>query len=149
MTESPHEPIRPIANIGDLVSVKGYGIRTFQVDAFSHEFHYDAENVSEEIYYDVTCTTTLEYLLADQSAIAVVSRAAGAPQYLQANVKRPQATAHVPTTDELLDELSDALALKEMFGEPGNPDGDLSYALRVDEIKAKLRDLTKTYTWGG
>lgn len=147
MTTTFGEPIRPNANIGDIITVKGYGIRTFRVDAFTYEMSIDSENSFEEIYYDVTCVTTFEHILASQDDIAVVSRSKDAPQYLRAHVTRPQTTAHIPTTDELLDELSDAMTLEELFGELGDRGGASAYALRVDEIKAKLRQKVATEQW--
>lgn len=148
MTTSNHEPLRPIANIGDLITVKGYGIRTFQVDAFTHEFHYDAETQLEEIYYDVTCVQSFEQLVADQEDIAIVSRAANAPKYLNANIKRPATTAHNPSVDDLLFDLSDALALRERFGDhEDDVRQDRKYALKVCEIKAKIREHTEVYKW--
>src|SRR5690625_7855588 len=71
--------MEPIANIGDLVSARGHGMRVFEGSAFSHEFHVDAENTSEEIYYDLRCVTTSEYNFADQSDILIIEKADGRP----------------------------------------------------------------------
>src|SRR5690625_126580 len=131
--------MKPIANVGDLVSVRGHGMRVFKVTAFSHEFHVDAENVSEEIYYDLMCVTTFEYTLADQFDILIIEQANGKPIEYMPEVMRVEEDS--TSVDALLDELRDAMNLIEIFGEHEDDEKkDRKYALKVDEIKAKLKE---------
>ena len=131
--------MEPIANIGDLVSARGHGMRIFEVVAFSHEFHVDVENTSEEIYYDLRCVTTSEYNLADQSDILIIEQANGKPIEYMPEVMRVEEDS--TSVNALLDELRDAMNLIEIFGEHEDDEKkDRKYALKVDEIKAKLKE---------
>jgi len=133
--------MEPIANIGDLVSARGHGMRIFEVVAFSHEFHVDAENTSEEIYYDLRCVTTSEYNLADQFDILVIEKAVGKPVEYMPKDKREEDDNRSENVDELLDELRDAMELVNLFGDhEDDAKEDRKLALKVCEIKAKLRE---------
>jgi len=137
MAQYNREPFQPTANIGDIITIKGYGIRTFKVESLTHERYIDEENDVDEIYYDCTCEKTFEPMFANQEDVTVVSRAGEAVAYSQSNDDRPQANDEQPTVDELLDELSDYMALIELFGESEE------YRRKIDDIKAKLKDIAK------
>lgn len=134
MTQYNREPLRPTANIGDIITIKGYGIRTFKVDSLTHERYIDEENDVDEIYYDCTCEKTFEPMFANQEDVTVVRRAGEAVANPQSNVERP-------TVDELLDELSDYMALIELFGESEE------YRRKIDDIKAQLKDIAEGGVW--
>lgn len=115
--------IRPIAKIDDIIYVKGYGFRMFRVYAITYEYHRDAENELEEIYYDIVCMKTYECLVADQEDNSIVTE------------------EEETSIDDLLADLSDALAMQELFGEHEDHEKkDRKYSLRVCELKAKLRE---------
>ena len=137
--------MEPIANIGDLVSVKEQGMRIFEVIGFSHEYQIDAENVFEEIYYDLVCVTTAEFMLADQFSVNVVESAGGKPvDYLPKIERSEPRVEEEPTVDDLLDELRDALELRELFGDHEDDEKkDRKIALKVCEVKAKLKEATR------
>src|SRR5690625_4201445 len=130
MTQYNREPLRPTANVGDIITIKGYGIRTFKVESLTHERYIDEENDVDEIYYDCTCEKTFDPMFANQEDVTVVSRAGEA-------VADPQSSDDRPAVDELLDELSDYMALIELFGEYEE------YRRKIDDIKAQLKDTTK------
>ena len=134
MTQYNREPLRPNANVGDIITIKGYGIRTFKVESLTHERYIDEENDVDEIYYDCTCEKTFEPMFANQEDVTVVSRAGEAVAYPQSNVERP-------AVDELLDELSDYMALIELFGESEE------YRRKIGDIKAQLKDVAKGGVW--
>lgn len=135
------EPIQPIANINDIVTLGKYGERRFKVISMTHEFHIDAEIEIEEIYYDIMCLKSYETIVADQDSITVIKRTNNIPTYSSTRTRRPMKTAHVPTIDELLDDLRSALKLREIFGDHKNDDKrDYKYASMVRGIKSKLRD---------
>ena len=92
----------------------------------------DEENDVDEIYYDCTCEKTFEPMLANQEDVTVVKRAGEAVAYPQSNDDRPKDNVERPSVDELLDELSDYMALIELFGESEE------YRRKIDDIKAQL-----------
>jgi len=141
MTQYNREPLRPTANIGDIITIKGYGIRTFKVDSLTHERYIDEENDVDEIYYDCTCEKTFEPMLANQEDVTVVKRAGEAVAYPQSNDDRPQASRERPSIDELLLDLSDYMALIELFGESEE------YRRKIDDIKAQLKDIAEGGVW--
>jgi len=134
--------MEPIANIGDLVSVREHGMRIFEVIGFSHEYQIDAENVFEEIYYDLMCVSTAGFVMADQSSVNVVESAGGKPvEYLPKMERSEPRIEAEPIIDDLLDELRDALELREMFGDHEDDEKeDRKIALKVCEVKAKLKE---------
>lgn len=148
MTTAYEEPRRPNAGIGDLVKVGGYGDKLFRVDSVNYELYRDAEVEHDGIYYEVTDVRNLEHLLADDEDITVVSRSEHAKSYLRKNIEKPKPRAPLPTIDELLFDLSDALALVERFGDHEDDSRkDRKYALKVCEIKAQLRDQVEADKW--
>ena len=135
--------INPAANIGDIVSVLGYGIRTFEVYAYTYEHYIDAENEYTDLIYEVTCTQTLESIFAGQEDISIVVRKGAQPVGKIIPLGQPKEVEKEPSVDDLLDELSDTLAMIERFGEHEDDEKrDRKYALKACEIKAKLRELT-------
>src|SRR5699024_7375646 len=137
MTQYNREPFQPTANVGDIITIKGYGIRTFKVESLTHERYIDEENDVDEIYYDCTCEKTFEPMFANQEDVTVVSRAGEAVANPKSNEDSPQANVERPAVDELLDELSDYMALIELFGESEE------YRRKIDDIKAQLKDIAK------
>jgi len=136
--------LKPIANIGDIVRVEGYGLRTFEVVAYSYERYIDAENDVDDIWYDVACTQTTDLILAGQEDITVLIRKGASPiGQLTPTIEEEPPEDDSPTIDDLLEELSDTLALIERFGEHEDDERrDRKYSLRACEIKAKLKELT-------
>src|SRR5690625_4117401 len=134
MTQYNREPLRPTANVGDIITIKGYGIRTFKVESLTHERYIDEENDVDEIYYDCTCEKTFEPMLANQEDVTVVSRAGEAVAYPKSNVERP-------SVDDLLDDLRSALLIVDIFGESEE------YRRKIDDIKAQLKDRTEGGEW--
>lgn len=81
--------LTPAANIGDVITVIGYADRLFKVDAYSHEFIYESDAEYEEIYYDCTCVTNSEPIIAAQEDIYVMAQSKDATEYLK-EYKHPQ-----------------------------------------------------------
>lgn len=148
--------IRPKANIGDLIKVNGYGMRIFRIDSVNYEYYRDEEEVHDGIFYETVDVQTMELLIADDSDITVLTKAKpGAPSEIIPTVrgaavaeKKAEVRADESEINGLLDELSDYLSLIEMFGEDEEP-GDGKYRKKVDEVKAKLTELTINTTNGG
>lgn len=66
------EPREPIAKLGDIVQIRGYGERKFEIFTLSYSMDMDAVDLFEDIYYDVAALDVPEYLLACQEDIIVV-----------------------------------------------------------------------------
>lgn len=131
--------MEPVAGINDIITVDGYGIRTFRVNSFSFEHYVDAEFEFSEIWYDIVCIDTGEELLASNEEVTVVLRAEESIGYKPPEIKEKEPAG--PGIDELLDELRDALELVEIFGEHEDEEKeDRKYALKVAEVKAKLKE---------
>ena len=64
----------PKACIGDIVNIKGYGNRTFEVLSIMHEIYVDADVSYDEVYYDCYSYSDGDYYFADDEDITVVSR---------------------------------------------------------------------------
>lgn len=182
MTDKQPQPfgsMHPIADIDDLVTVRGCDGAVFQVEGFTHEIEYDRGETNEAILYDVTDLRTMDFLIAFQDDITVVTdtqlgreslankgaetfeqtlerinadeiarkhRAFEGSVYDEVASVIEQGMAHLKaeSTDGLLDELSDALSMQANFGDHEDDEKrDRKYAIRVCEIKEKLRDLTE------
>lgn len=137
-----HEPMQPRANIDDIVKIGKYGERRFKVVSFTYEFHRDKEVEIEEIYYEIMCLKSFETITADEESITIVKRAINPSGLISPTIRRPRETVNnLPEIDDLLDELSVALYLQEMFGDHMDDERrDYKYALAVCELKAKLRE---------
>ena len=62
----------PVAKLGDVIQIKGYGSRKFEVYAVYYSFDMDAVDMFEDIYYDVASLDGKEYLMAWQEDIVVL-----------------------------------------------------------------------------
>ncbi|SER88465.1 hypothetical protein [Psychrobacillus sp. OK032] len=156
--------LKPIANIGDIVTINGYGRRLFRVDAYTHEFMVDEDGTEEDIWYDVSCVNTGEYTIGAHDEVKFVCGATHAEVFI-ANYDHPvtpsllsglsftvnvdSAENVAPVTpkpkpksrqqkqaqvDELLDELNDLTLLNEFFGGK-----DEEYTERIAEVSEKLK----------
>lgn len=155
--------MRPKAEIGDLVTVDGYGNRVWKVDAYDLNKRFESGIVAEEITYEVVCVDTGEYDIAWHEDVTLLVKADGAAAYLrnrpigQKHVKidkifvfsadkpaeedaeKPEGTTAKARkkdslTNRLLDERNDIAGLSAMLG-----DHDGEYAKRIAEIDAKLK----------
>lgn len=75
--------MKPIAEIDDLITIKGYGEQIFRIDSYTHETLTDRDGESEDIIYDCHCVITAEFALADQEDIVVIRKAADADGFLR------------------------------------------------------------------
>lgn len=144
MSTSYDEPKQPNAGIGDIVKVAGYGDNLYRIDSVNYELYRDAEVEHDGIFYETTHVSTLNTLLADDEDITVVSRSEHSKKYLRKHIAKPKPRAPLPTVDDLLDDLRSALLVVDIFGDhEDDAKRDRKYALRVCEIKAKLRERTE------
>ncbi len=91
--------LTPIARIGDLITLQGYGKRVFRVDSYTHEFIYEIDATTEDIYYDCTCVSTSEYTIGAQDDVTVVCNEAQADAFLK-TYKHPKFNARMPNVLE-------------------------------------------------
>src|SRR5690625_6278229 len=63
------------ANIGDIISIKGYIGDLFIVESWTHELDYNEDLVIESIIYDVTDVKTGDFLIAFDEDVTVAERA--------------------------------------------------------------------------
>lgn len=148
MTTAYEGPRQPNADIDDIVKIDGYGNKLYRIDSVNYEFYRDSESEYDEIFYEATRVTTLEHVLAENEDITLISRSENADKYLRMNIAKPKPRAPLPTVDDLLLDLSDALALQERFGDHEDDEKeDRKYALKVCEIKAQLRERTEAGKW--
>lgn len=83
--------MRPKAEIGDLVTVGGYGTRVWKVDAYDMNLRFESGIVAEEITYEVVCVDTGEYDLAWHEDVTLFIKADNADAYLR---DRPASHKH-------------------------------------------------------
>lgn len=84
-----------IADIGDIITVKGYNLKEFQVESWTHEVKYQTGCIDEVILYDVTDLKTHYFLLAYQEDVSVICRANKADAYLRnIGIQRKQAESN-------------------------------------------------------
>lgn len=81
--------LTPIAGIGDLITLIGYGQRVFRVDSYTHEFIYEIDATTEDIYYDCTCVSSSEYMIGAQDDVTVVCDETQADAFLR-NYEHPK-----------------------------------------------------------
>lgn len=62
----------PIAKLGDIINVRGYGHRRFEVFAVNYEASMDAVESFEEVYYDVVSVDLADFIIARQEDVIVV-----------------------------------------------------------------------------
>lgn len=160
--------ITPIASYGDIVRVVGYGDHLFAVEAYTIEYHYEADHEYCELLYDLTCVYgDSGYIVGEQDDISVVCKAHESDAFLsgittqtptykadwltftvsEGTIKPTLQKAQPPTDrrkqalkqdeiDGLLDELSDLLALHEVFGGK-----DLVMAEKIARVTGKLKEV--------
>lgn len=80
--------LTPIATIGDIVILGGYGRRLFRVDGYTHEFMYDEDGPNEDIWYDVACVITGEYTIGAHDDIKLACKEDHATPFI-ANYEHP------------------------------------------------------------
>lgn len=141
MTAYHDDSIQPRANLGDLVTIDGYGNRVFRIDALNYEYYRDAEVEHSGIFFETTDVETLELLLADESEVTVISRSEKADNYLRMNIAKPQPRAELPSIDDLLDDLRSAMLIVDIFGESEER------RRKIDGIKAQLKDIAEGGVW--
>lgn len=147
MSDRSFGNLRNEANIGDLVTSKGYEGQLFQIHAYTHEIYHDLNFAEEAIIYDAVDVRTNVYAVLFQEDITIICEADDAAEYVEKNINKyegsaatwmelPSIVTNVQYTseprevdddvikraksdkvDELLAELSDVMTLIEMFGE--------------------------------
>lgn len=122
----------PIANVGDIVKIAGYGDMLCEVISISHEKYVDREVEYETVHYETLSRKDGRNYYADQSEITIVER----KEKTAERADKP-ALSKTEQIDDLLDQLRSAQALRLVY------EGDRKYELAMCEIKAKLRDLTE------
>lgn len=149
-------------NAGDLCVVDGYGDRVWEVEGFTLEFMYLRGQYAEEIIYNLKCILTNERVIAYQSDVILVCRAAYAYDYLRQldeSGRPPKSTVNIAreedenmeqinewriphvypnTRDGLLEELADLLTVVKVIGE-----ADEYLQNRIDKVKNKLKAYQK------
>lgn len=123
------------ADVGDIVSIAGYGDLTFEVISTSSVSYKDRTSAYDIIEYETLCREDGRNYLAEEDDVTVIEKRAEVLAPIEAEVGE--------TIDELLSELSDVMALIEAFGEHEDEERrDRRYVLRKAEIIAKLKDIT-------
>lgn len=125
----------PKAGLRDTVLVEGYGGREYKVVSVEHEIDYDDKDGGEyeEISYGLLCEGDASYIIAFDEDVTLLRK--------DGDTAPMRAAQRYDLIDGLLEELSDVMALEELFGKLGNDDGDTTYAVRIEEIKDELRRL--------
>ena len=151
------------ANIGDIISVKGYLGDLFIVESWTHELEYNEDLVIESIIYDVTDVKTGDFLIAFDEDVTVVERAESKSKsktvgdFLSVNINtnsfgeqmidaikefeeiKQQPRTDIPESiDKLLDEINDYHELIQMFGDDNN-----AYKTRIEHAELKLKDIVE------
>lgn len=126
--------INPVAGVGDIVRIEGYGIRTFEVFSYSYEYYVDKENEYDDLWYDLTCTKTFEYFTAGQEDIVVLIRK-GAERKM--NASRP-----TKTIDEMLDEMRSLQTALTVYGSTSGKGREIKRS--IDAIKSELREAVES-----
>lgn len=161
-----HEPQQPQFHVGDLVAHEDEPGRFFFVDCVNENKRTDEAGVEYDVFYDVTCATTGDYLIAFPEDLTFTADAASADDFLAAEFAKPspitkeadpmfaqpprkplpaEATARATLqarktalVDALLDQRQWYAELSAAFG--GGYDGSLA---QIDE---DLSELTRTDT---
>ena len=144
------------ANIGDIISIKGYLGDLFIVESWTHELEYNEDLVIESIIYDVTDVKTGDFLIAFDEDVTVVERAESKSKsktvgdFLTVNInindivdsvaevrasKQPSVCSEY--IDKLLDEINDYHELIRLFGDDNN-----AYKTRIEYAELKLKEIT-------
>lgn len=145
------------ANIGDIISIKGYLGDLFIVESWTHELEYNEDLVIESIIYDVTDVKTGDFLIAFDEDVTVVERAESKSKsktvgdFLTVNInindivdsaaevrasKEPSVCSE--SIDKLLDEINDYHELIRLFGDDNN-----AYKTRIEYAELKLKDIVE------
>lgn len=125
--------MKPKAVVGDFITINGRPAQTFEVFAYTHEISVDAEVMFEEIYYDVHCANSGEYVLVSDEDIT------------PCNVTEAvEGVSNDETIDDLLEDLLFALELREVFGDHlCREKKDDYYVIKINDIKSELEAATK------
>src|SRR5690625_3490139 len=144
------------ANIGDIISIKGYLGDLFIVESWTHELEYNEDLVIESIIYDVTDVKTGDFLIAFDEDVTVVERAESKSKsktvgdFLTVNINindimdgkitsvPEPAREESETIDKLLDEINDYHELIRVFGDDNN-----AYKTRIEYAEMKLKEITE------
>lgn len=62
----------PVAKLGDIIQIRGYGSRKFEVFSISYTMDVDAVDIFEDVFYDVAALDSHDYMLACQDDIIVL-----------------------------------------------------------------------------
>lgn len=62
----------PIAKLGDIIQIRGYGSRKFEVFSISYAVDIDVIDMFEDVFYDVAALDSHDYMLACQEDIIVL-----------------------------------------------------------------------------
>lgn len=154
------------ADFGDIVTVSGYAGEYFHVDGFSESYNYEPGVMFSEVVYDLTAALDYKtYVIADDEDVTVVAKASDADAFI-ASISKPPADFEIPKVltewavnltviteddvkqaeksptkqaeiDSLLDELAVLVTVIEICG------SDDDYAVRVADVKRKLKEATK------
>lgn len=127
------------ADVGDIVSIAGYGDLTFEVISTSAVRYKDRTSAYDIIEYETLCREDGRNYHAEDSDVTLVEKRAE----VTASNDVEDAVDNSAEIDELLAELSDVSGLINMFGEhEDDARRDRRYALRKAEIVAKIKDIT-------
>src|SRR5690625_1722247 len=140
------------ANIGDIISIKGYLGDLFIVESWTHELEYNEDLVIESIIYDVTDVKTGDFLIAFDEDVTVVERAESKSKsktvgdFLSVNINindivdsaSKELSVCSESIDKLLDEINDYHELIQMFGDDNN-----AYKTRIEYAELKLKDIVE------
>src|SRR5690625_7825266 len=157
----------PIAKLGDIINVRGYGHRRFEIFAVNYEASMDAHESFEEVYYDVISVDLADFMVAWQEDVIVVEtpneidydrlEEYSAQDYYdiissftvfedvgkqkvstnKEEVDVPRNRSKSDKIDALMDEVYDYQTTINIVGED-HEEGDGYYRDKVDGIKAEL-----------
>lgn len=159
--------IQPKASIGDIVNVAGYANRVFTVEERAVTFRENEDTEYTEISYDLTCPFSFEFIIAEETEVTIVCKAAGADAYLTqiephneiapldfpgfsiphvhlsiitpADVAPKRKPTRRAVIDGLLDELITLQTVIDVCGT------DEDYAVRITDVKRKLKEAVEPW----
>lgn len=152
--------------IGDLVRMKDYESRIFQIEAYVISENHSNEGQWKDITYDLTDINTGEYALAFQEDLTLITSAEDASEYLSKHKPAEKYTLSEDTffdhisvfltfskanddakrdektneqiIDELLDEYNDIKRIVNEFGD----DVENNYNRKLIEIEQKIKKMS-------
>lgn len=128
---SEFQPDKPQFNVDDVVRVRGYGDAEFTILSVNYDYYRDKGVEYGDIFYEAQRIDKPEIieLIGEEDALLVRS----------SGNKPERGRKEERSIDDLLDELSDYLALQERFGEHEDDERrDMRYSLRICELKAQI-----------